>query len=207
MEPETRVIEVQLGEAGAAYMRESLIDGGPLARALDALDLSAGITTTFLPSEITAIPEHLQYEPDGLTDDGFRHLRQARKDKITGHFVASEGQGGAMIQEPQGVGLGAFINAAVDGRKTRFKVATAGGSDILHFWGPALDSDIEDFLDAAIDYGVVSALGVGGPLTSLEPESLDWEKDVLPHVVEHVRFITTEAFDGQALVFWEKSAI
>ena len=200
------VREVELGEAGIEYVRKALGWRAPLTRSLDALDLDAGIATTFLPNEIPEVSGRLRDEPDGLTHDDFQHLRQATKDKIAGHFVASEGRGWAMIQEPLGVGLGVFINSTVDDRETRFKVATVGESDILYFLGSAVDSDIEDFREAAIDHAAVSVLGVGGPLTSLEPDSVDWEREILPHVIEHVRFITTEAFDGQALVFWERSA-
>lgn len=207
MEPVGGLREVELGDTGIDHVREALGWRGALTKALDALDLDAGIATTFLPSEIPEVPRRLRDEPADMPKDGLSRIGQATRNKILAHFVASVGLGWAMIQESCGVGLGAFINATVDGRETRFKVATVGGSDILYFCGVALDSDIEDFRDAAIDHGIVSVLGVGGPITSLEPDSVNWERDVLPLVVEHVRFITTEAFDGQALVFWEKSAI
>lgn len=133
-------------------------------------------------------------------------MRWATMDKIKTHFIASNGEGWAMIADPYGVGLGAFVNARVDGRKTRFQAAWDGGPTVLYLVGAADEIDVEDFLDAAEDYGVISALGVGGPLTSLEPESLDWAEDVLPHVAEHVRFIMRQAFDAQALVFWERGS-
>lgn len=206
MDPETGVREVELGEAGIAYLRETRGWGGPLARELDRLDLSAGIATTFLSNEIVEIPQRLQDEPGGFTKGGYLRIRQATKDKIQAHFLASNEQGWAMIEDPFGVGLGAFY-AALDGRETRFRAAWDGGPTILYLTGTADEVDGEDFLDAAEDHGVVSALGVGGPLTSLEPDSLDWAEDVLPHVAEHVRFIMREAFDAQALVFWERLAI
>jgi hypothetical protein len=148
VEPVTGVREVELGEAGIEYVRGALGSRGSLARSLDPLDLGGGVATTFLPSEIPKVAGRLRDEPEGLTGDSFEHMRQATSDKVMGHFVASDGRGWAMIEEPEGVGLGAFINAVVDGRETRFKVATAGGSDILYLCGAAQGIDIEDFLDA-----------------------------------------------------------
>jgi hypothetical protein len=206
VETEPGVREVELGEAGITFVRETLVDWqGPLAQALDRLDLSAGTATIFLSTEIVEVPERLQDEPVGFSE-GYRPMRRATMDKIKTHFAASNGEGWAMIADPYGVGLGAFVNARVDGRKTRFKAAWDGGPTVLYLVGAADEIDVEDFLDAAVDYGVISALGVGGPLTSNKLESLDWAEDVLPHMAEHVRFIMRQAFDAQALVFWERGS-
>jgi hypothetical protein len=206
VEPVAGVREVELGEAGIAFVRETLVDwGGPLARELDRVDLAAGTATIFLSTEIVEVPQRLQDQPVGFSE-GYPRMRRATMDKIKTHFVASNGEGWAMIGDPYGIGLGAFVNARVDGRETRFKAAWDEGPTVLYLVGAADEIDVEDFLDAAVDYGIISALGVGGPLTSLETESLDWAEDVLPHVAEHVRLIMRQAFDAQALVFWQRSA-
>ncbi|MGH2672300.1 MAG: hypothetical protein ACRDHC_04915 [Actinomycetota bacterium] len=195
-----------LGEAGIEYVAKRLRSGGPLGKALESVDPTAGIARIFLPNEWPDIPQRLEDEPGGLPKDGLRRIRQATKDKIMAHFAASESRGWAMIEDAYGVGLGAFVNARIDGRETRFKAAWTGGPTILYLAGAAGEVDVEDFLNAALDHGIVSVLGIGGPLSSVEAGSLDWDGGVLPHLAEHVRLIMNDAFDAQALVFWERTS-
>lgn len=99
-----------------------------------------------------------------------------------------------------------FIKARSEGRETRFKEATADGWRIFYLLGSTAESDIEDLIEAARVRSNISALGVGGPLTSLEPESVDWQEQVMPHVAAHVWVITCEAFDELGIVFWERTS-
>lgn len=211
MEPEPGVREVELGDAGIAYIRETLGWGGPLAQALDGLDLNAGIATTFLPSDVVEPPRRLQ---DGLgylyqhgsqrRSNDFQLMMQATRDKVMSHFLASEGQGWAASEDRYNFGTNArFIHARNGGRETRFRVATADEWGIFYHSGTADEHDVAEFLEAAMVRSNVSALGVGGLIASTGRGDEDWGADVLLHLAKHLRFIVCEAFDEEGLVFWE----
>lgn len=211
MDPKTGVREFDLGDAGIAYIRETLGSGGPLAQALDGLDLKAGIATTFLPSEVVEPPRRLQdglgylYEHDSRRrKHDFELMMQATRDKVMSHFLASEGQGWAASEDRYKFGTYArFTDARIEGRETRFRVARAGEWSIFYHLGSADEHDVADFLEAARVRANVSALGVGGPIAPPGQGGEDWDEDVLSRLAEHVRFIVCEAFDEEGLVFWK----
>ena len=192
---------------GLAYVRNVLQTGGPLARALGPIDLNAGITTTFLANEVRTLPERLEWGYVGLSKEGYGEMRRAVRDRIASHFAGSKGIGWAIVEDLSDSGLGAFINAKVDGRQTKFKVATAGNRRVLYLTASFEEDDFLDFQDAISIHGNLAALGAGGSLTVKSPRASDWGAEVLPSLAEHVRLIACSAFDAEGLVFWTNRQI